>query len=142
MEKFEIDIKWGSYLFITNAVSTICIVLLMFLTNSYSLIYLYDILIPVFIVQLIYFIIKAISENNKHHLNKGFRKIFVFVRLLAFYFMLISFSDGRTNIWCFSLLLPYRKKDISELVEDHPIEDNDITLKDFIVSLKRKFSRL
>ncbi|SHG56998.1 hypothetical protein [Flavobacterium defluvii] len=141
MEKFEIDLKWGSYLFIANMVSTICIVLLIFLINSYSFIYLSDILIPIFIIQLIYFTIKAIRENRKYDLSKGFRKIFVFTRLLVFYFMLISFSDGRTNIWCFSLLLPYRKKDISELIQDDSNEEDEITLKEFMVRLKRKFSR-
>lgn len=141
MEKFEIDIKWGSYFFIANMTISIIIVSLMFLINSYSLIYLSDFLIPLFIVQLIYFTIKAIRENNKYHLNKGFRKILIFVRLLVFYFMLISFSDGRPNIWCFSLLLPYRKKDISELVEDDLNRDDEITLKEFMVRLKRKFSR-
>ena len=115
--------------------------LLMYLINNCSLVYLSDFLIPLFIAQLIYFTIKAVRENNKYDLNKGFRKIFVFVRLLVFYFMLISFSDGRTNIWCFSLLLPYRKKDISELVENDSNRDDEITLKEFIVRLKRKFSR-
>ncbi|MDR6764071.1 putative membrane protein [Flavobacterium sp. 2755] len=141
MEKFEIDIKWGSYFFIVNMTISIIIMLLMYLINSYSLVYLSDFLIPLFIVQLIYFTIKAVRENNKYDLNKGFRKIFVFVRLLVFYFMLISFSDGRTNIWCFSLLLPYRKKDISELVENDSNRDDEITLKEFMVRLKRKFSR-
>lgn len=141
MEKFEIDIKWGSYFFIVNMTISIIIMLLMYLINNCSLVYLSDFLIPLFIAQLIYFTIKAVRENNKYDLNKGFRKIFVFVRLLVFYFMLISFSDGRTNIWCFSLLLPYRKKDISELVENDSNRDDEITLKEFIVRLKRKFSR-
>nr|WP_128414925.1 hypothetical protein [Flavobacterium sp. Root935] len=143
MEKFEIDMKWGSYFFIVNTLSSIFIVLIMYLINSYSLIYLSDILIPVFIIQLLYFVIKAVAENKKHDLSRGYRKFFVFIRLLVFYFMLVSFSNESTNIWCFSLLLPYRRKDISELViEDNSNEDNGITLNEFIVILKRKFSRL
>jgi hypothetical protein len=143
LEKFEIDMKWGSYFFIVNTLSSIFIVLIMYLINSYSLIYLSDILIPVFIIQLLYFVIKAVAENKKHDLSRGYRKFFVFIRLLVFYFMLVSFSNESTNIWCFSLLLPYRRKDISELViEDNSNEDNGITLNEFIVILKRKFSRL
>ncbi|BDU24039.1 hypothetical protein [Flavobacterium sp. GSB-24] len=143
MEKFEIDMKWGSYFFIVNTLSSIFIVLIMYLINSYSLIYLSDILIPVFIIQLLYFVIKAVAENKKHDLSRGYRKFFVFIRLLVFYFMLVSFSNESTNIWCFSLLLPYRRKDISELViEEDSNEDNGITLNEFIVILKRKFSRL
>ncbi|MDQ1167970.1 hypothetical protein [Flavobacterium sp. SORGH_AS_0622] len=143
MEKFEIDMKWGSYFFIVNTLSSIFIVLIMYLINSYSLIYLSDILIPVFIIQLLYFVIKAVAENKKHDLSRGYRKFFVFIRLLVFYFMLVSFSNESTNIWCFSLLLPYRRKDISELViEENSNEDNGITLNEFIVILKRKFSRL
>lgn len=140
MEKFEIDMKWGSYFFIVNTLSSIFIVLIIYLINSYSLIYLSDILIPVFIIQLLYFVIKAVAENKKYDLSRGYRKFFVFIRLLVFYFMLVSFSDGRTNIWCFSILLPYRRKDISELViEENSNEDNGITLNEFIVILKRKF---
>jgi hypothetical protein len=143
LEKFEIDMKWGSYFFIVNTLSSIFIVLIMYLINSYSLIYLSDILIPVFIIQLLYFVIKAVAENKKHDLSRGYRKFFVFIRLLVFYFMLVSFSNESTNIWCFSLLLPYRRKDISELViEENSNEDNGITLNEFIVILKRKFSRL
>jgi len=143
LEKFEIDMKWGSYFFIVNTLSSIFIVLIMYLINSYSLIYLSDILIPVFIIQLLYFVIKAVAENKKHDLSRGYRKFFVFIRLLVFYFMLVSFSNESTNIWCFSLLLPYRRKDISELViEENSNEDNSITLNEFIVILKRKFSRL
>lgn len=135
--------KWGSYFFIVNTLSSIFIVLIMYLINSYSLIYLSDILIPVFIIQLLYFVIKAVAENKKHDLSRGYRKFFVFIRLLVFYFMLVSFSNESTNIWCFSLLLPYRRKDISELViEEDSNEDNGITLNEFIVILKRKFSRL
>jgi len=140
LEKFEIDMKWGSYFFIVNTLSSIFIVLIIYLINSYSLIYLSDILIPVFIIQLLYFVIKAVAENKKYDLSRGYRKFFVFIRLLVFYFMLVSFSDGRTNIWCFSILLPYRRKDISELViEENSNEDNGITLNEFIVILKRKF---
>ncbi|CAC9972556.1 hypothetical protein FLAPXU55_00232 [Flavobacterium panici] len=114
----------------------------MFLINSYSLIYLYDFLIPVFIIQLIYFTVKAIIENNKYDLNKGFRKIFVFVRLLVFYYLLAMFPSSTTNDTnssIFFLFLPYRKKDISELVEDDSNRDDEITLKEFMVRLKRSF---
>ncbi|KOP37109.1 MULTISPECIES: hypothetical protein [unclassified Flavobacterium] len=144
MEKFEIDIKWGSYFFIANMTISIIIVLLMFLINNYSLIYLYDALIPVFIIQLIYFTIKAARENNQYHLSKGLRKIFVFVRLLVFYYLLAMFPNTTTNdsnSSIFFLFLPYRKKDISELVEHYSDEDDEITLKEFMVRLKRKFSR-
>lgn len=118
----------------------------MFLINdySYSLIYLSDVLIPFFIIQLIYFTVKAIRENNKYDLNKGFRKIFVFVRLLVFYYLLAMFPSTTTNnsdSSIFFLFLPYRKKDISELVEDDSNRDDEITLKEFMVRLKRKFSR-
>lgn len=144
MEKFEVDIKWGSYFFIANLTISIIIVLLMCLINIYSLVYLSDFLIPLFIVQLIYFTVKAIRENNKYHLNKGFRKIFIFVRLLVFYYLLAMFSNTTTNessSSTFFLFLPYRKKDISELVENDSNRDDEITLKEFIIRLKRKFSR-
>lgn len=146
MEKFEIDIKWGSYLFIANTVSTICIVLLILLINSYSLIYIHDFLIPIFIIQLIYFTIKAVRENKKYDLSKGFRKVFVLVRVFTFYFLLIFFSNTTTttddlNSSVLIMFLPYRTKDISELIEDDSNGDDTITLKDFIIKLKRKFSR-
>ncbi|WDF63392.1 hypothetical protein [Flavobacterium sp. KACC 22763] len=142
MEKFEIDVKWGSYLFIINAATSILIALLMFLIDIRSLLYLSNVLIPVFIVQLLYFSIRDFKENRKYGLSKGFRKFFAFVRVLAMYFILVSFSDGRGNMWCFSLLLPYRKKDVSELSADvDSIEDDGITLNEFMATLKRKFSR-
>ncbi|WP_338841714.1 hypothetical protein [Flavobacterium ginsenosidimutans] len=146
MEKFEIDIKWGSYLFIANAVVSIVISLLMLLVDYQSLRYLSNILILVFIIQLIYFTIKAISENKKNDLSKGYRKFFVFVRLLMFFYLLTSFLNGNaiteTDSWYLSLFVPYRKKDIAELlVEDDPKEYNGITLNEFIIALKRKFSR-
>lgn len=143
MEKFEIDVKWGSYFFIINVATSILIALLMFLIDIRSLLYLSNVLMPIFIIQLLYFSIRAFKENRKFGLSKGFRKIFVFVRVLTLYLMLASFSDGRANMWCFSLLLPYRKKDVSELsAEVDFIEDEGITLNEFIVFLKRKFNRL
>ncbi|WP_343696055.1 hypothetical protein [Flavobacterium sp.] len=144
MEKFEIDIKWGSYLFIVNVVSSICIILVICLIDINSLEYLYNILIPLFVLQLIYFTVKAIIENNKYDLSKGFRKIFVFVRLLVFYYLLAMFPSATTNDTnssIFFLFLPYRKKDISELIQDDSNEEDEITLKEFIFKLKRKFSR-
>jgi len=145
LEKFEIDIKWGGYLFITYALFSIVISLLMLLVNYYSLRYLPNILIVVFIVQLIYFTVKAISENNKNDLSKGYRKFFVFVRLLMFFYLLTLFLNGsaitNTGSWYLSLFVPYREKDISELVEDDSIENNGITLNEFMATLKRKFSR-
>lgn len=146
MEKFEIDIKWGSYLFITNVAASIVISLLILLVDYNSLRYLSNILILVFIVQLIYFTIKAISENKKNDLSKGYRKFFVFVRLLVFFYLLTLFLNGSAindrNSWCLSLFVPYREKDISELLlEDDSIENNAITLNEFIDALKRKFRR-
>lgn len=114
----------------------------MYVIDSYSLVYLSYLLLPVFIIQLLYFSIKAILENRKYDLNKGFRKIFVFVRVLTLYFIFVSFSDVKGTMWCFSLLLPYRKKDVSELSADIDfIEDDGITLNEFIVFLKRKLVR-
>lgn len=146
MEKFEIDVKWGSYLFIANTATSILIALLLYVIDSYSLIYLSYVLISVFTVQLLYFTIKAISENKKNDLSKGYRKFFVFVRVLVFFYLLTLFLNGSsitsTGSWYLSLFVPYREKDISELlVEDDPIENNGITLNEFIIALKRKFHR-
>lgn len=146
LEKFEIDIKWGSYFFIVNTLSSIFIVLIMYLINSYSLIYLIDILIPVFIIQLVYFVIKAVAENKKYDLSRGYRKFFVFIRLLVFYYLLTLFLNGsgitNTNSLYLSLFVPYREKDISELLTEEDLNENNvITLNEFITALKRKFSR-
>ncbi|MET3028321.1 hypothetical protein ABXT06_16700 [Flavobacterium sp. UW10123] len=145
MEKFEIDIKWGSYLFIASTATSMAILFLMLLVDFKSLRYLPNILILVFIVQLIYFTIKAISENKKNDLSKGYRKFFVFVRLLMFFYLLTLFLNGSsitsTGSWYLSLFVPYREKDISELVEDNSIENNGITLNEFMATIKRKFSR-
>lgn len=87
---------------------------------------------------------KAIRENKEYDLSKGFRKIFVFLRILMFYFFLTSFLNATTNgnFWCASLLFPYRKKDLSELLlEDNPNENGFVTLDDFIISLKIRFTK-
>ncbi|HEU0125970.1 MAG TPA: hypothetical protein VFQ56_06675, partial [Flavobacterium sp.] len=92
MEKFEIDIKWGSYLFVTYTATSIVISLLMLLVDYDR--YLYNVLVLLFVVQLIYFTSKAISENKKNDLSKGYRKFFVCIRLLFFYYLLTSFLNG------------------------------------------------
>lgn len=145
MEKFEIEVKWGSYFFIINAATSILIVLLMFLIDIQSLLYLSNVLIPVFIIQLLYFSIKAILENRKYDLNKGFRKFFVFIRVLVFCLFLKSFLNINSidNYWYPTVLFSYRKKDLSEfLIEDNAEVNNGITLNEFIVFVKRKFNRL
>lgn len=145
MEKFEIDIKWGSYLFVTYTATSIVISLLMLLVAYDSLGYLSNVLLVLFIVQLIYFTIKAISENKKNDLSKGYRKFFVFIRLLFFYYLLTSFLNGsaitNTGSWYLSLFTPYREKDISELISEDDPNDNGITLNEFMSALKRKFAR-
>lgn len=141
MEKFEIDIKWGSYFFIINTASTLFIALLMFLIDVRSLLYLSNILIPIFIIQLLYFTIKAFRENNENGLSKGFRKFFVFIRVLLFYFFLMSFVNWAPSIGVnySSLLIYHRKKDLSEfLIDEDSNEDYSTTLNDFIFMLKRK----
>lgn len=125
--------------------TSIIIVLLILSIDSYSLIYLYDILIPIFVVQLVYFTIKAILENKRHGLSKGFGKFFVLVRLLVFYLFLSLFLNGSsitsTTSWYISLFVPYREKDISELLLEDSNESTGITLNEFFIILKRKFNR-
>jgi hypothetical protein len=146
LEKFEIDIKWGSYLFITYMASSTVISILMLLVDYDSLRYLSNVLILLFIVQLIYFTSKAISENKKNDLSRGFKKLFVFVRLLFFFYLLMSFLNGsaitNTGSWYLSLFTPYREKDISELIADDDPNDNGITINEFVAELKRKFARV
>ncbi|HEY1196680.1 hypothetical protein [Flavobacterium sp.] len=143
MEKFEIDIKWGSYLFVTYTATSIVISLLMLLVDYDR--YLYNVLVLLFVVQLIYFTSKAISENKKNDLSKGYRKFFVCIRLLFFYYLLTSFLNGsaitNTGSWYLSLFTPYREKDISELIAEDDPNDNSITLNEFMLALKRKFAR-
>ncbi|MFB9077932.1 hypothetical protein ACFFLS_04600 [Flavobacterium procerum] len=141
MEKFEIDIKWASYFLITNIVTTIFIIALICLIDFYSLRYLPDILAPVFIMQLFYFTIKAIRENDENGLSKGFRKFFVFFRLLTFYLMLAPFLSGGNNgsFWCFSLLFPYRKRDVSELSKEIDfIEEEGMSSSDLLAIFKKR----
>lgn len=141
MEKFEIDIKWGSYFFIINTAISNFIALLMFLIDVRCLLHLSNILIPIFIIQLLYFTIKAFRENNENGLSKGFRKFFVFIRVLISYFFLMSFVNWAPSIGIdySSLLIYHRKKDLSEfLIDEDSNEDYSTTLNDFIFMLKRK----
>ncbi|TDO95389.1 hypothetical protein [Flavobacterium sp. 245] len=141
MEKFEIDIKWGSYFFIINTATSIFITLLMSLIDIRSLLYLSNVLIPIFIIQLLYFTIKAFKENNENGLCKGFRKFFVLIRLLVFYFFLISFLNqtSSSDIQYNSLMFSYRKRDLSEfLIDENSNEDYVATFNDFLFFLKRK----
>lgn len=144
MEKFEIDVKWGSYLVIANIITSSILVLLILLIDIQSLLYLSNILIPVFIIQLLYFTIKAIRENKKQDLSKGFRKFFIFIRVFVIYFFMILLLNGSLYT-AFSdnfLLFYHRKKDLSEfLIEDNADVNNGITLNEFIATLKRKFAR-
>ncbi|MDP5198287.1 hypothetical protein [Flavobacterium sp. DG2-3] len=145
MEKFEIDIKWGSYLFVVNLIVSTIITLFMFLIDGQSLRYFDNVIVIVLIILLFYFTNKAIRENKKYGLSRGYRKFFVFIRLLTFFFLLASFLNGSaitsTSSWYLSLFVPYREKDISELLEDDSHEYNGVTIKEFVVALKRKFAR-
>jgi hypothetical protein len=141
LEKFEIDMKWGSYLFMANIIASIFIALLMFLIDRNSTAY---IIILVAVFQLFYFTIKAIRENKKHGLSKGVRKIFVFFRVLIFSYLLSSFlrMTSEVDAQPFSLLFPHRKKNLSEfLIEEDLDEREGITLNDLIPKFK-KFARL
>lgn len=130
-------------MFVTYTATSIVISLLMLLVDYDR--YLYNVLVLLFVVQLIYFTSKAISENKKNDLSKGYRKFFVCIRLLFFYYLLTSFLNGsaitNTGSWYLSLFTPYREKDISELIAEDDPNDNSITLNEFMLALKRKFAR-
>lgn len=113
----------------------------MSLIDIRSLLYLSNVLIPIFIIQLLYFTIKAFKENNENGLCKGFRKFFVLIRLLVFYFFLISFLNqtSSSDIQYNSLMFSYRKRDLSEfLIDENSNEDYVATFNDFLFFLKRK----
>jgi len=143
LEKFEIYIKWGSYLFITNVAASIVISLLILLVDYNSLRYLSNILILVFIVQLIYFTTKALKENKKYGLSKGFRKFFVFTRIIGVYFLFFGvIEESRLHSSNSFISHPFIKEDLPELfIKDESNEYRGITLNEFIATLKRKFSR-
>lgn len=116
----------------------------MLLIDIQSLLYLSNVLMPVFIIQFLYFTIKAIRENKKHDLSRGFRKFFVFTRFFVIYFFMVYLLNAglQTMIDYPSLMFYYHKKNLSEfLVEDNSCENNGTTLNEFMATLKRKFSR-
>ncbi|KAF2080515.1 hypothetical protein [Flavobacterium sharifuzzamanii] len=138
MEKFEIDIKWGSYLFIANVVASIVISLLVLLIGYHSLRYLSYVFMLTFVIQLFYFTSRAIKERN----DRGvFRNLFVFVRIFAFSFSLITMlvvSKKKPDNFMMTICI---RKESSDLLQDDSYEYNGITLNEFMATLKRKFSR-
>jgi hypothetical protein len=80
LEKFEIDVKWASYFVIVNVIVSIVVALfaVVFFSLSfeerYNTKFVSSVLIMFFVIQLFYFVRKAIKENKKIKQLESFQK--------------------------------------------------------------------
>ncbi|MES2574593.1 MAG: hypothetical protein V4572_06600 [Bacteroidota bacterium] len=133
LEKFEIDIKWGSYFVIVNLIISITIalfILVIFPTSfedRYNSKFLSSFLIMLFVIQLFYFVRKAIKENKKYQTIRFFAKVSIFLRVLCFYSFIVSLKYISPQITSLELnsILKYRKNNLSEfLIDDDEMKEN------------------
>ncbi|TDE46909.1 hypothetical protein E0I26_02140 [Flavobacterium rhamnosiphilum] len=151
MEKFEIDLKWASYFVIVNVIVSIVVALLAVVffslssEESHNTKFASNVLIMLFIIQLFYFVRKAIKENKKHQTIRIFSKVSIFFRVLGFYLCIVflinyspvsSWDTNFVNLQC-------RKNDLSEfLIDEDEIKDNKSNwLNDLVIAINRRFSR-
>lgn len=150
MEKFEIDVKWASYFVIVNVIVSNAVVLLAVVffsidyENRYYSGFISRILILFFVIQLFYFVRKAIKENNEHRTIRIFSKVSIFLRILCFYFFIISLKNISPEITSLGLnsILQYRKNNLSEfLIDENDLEDNKSNwLNDLVIVINRRFN--
>jgi len=151
LEKFEIDLKWASYLVIVNVLvsNTVALFAIVFFffsfedrhtKNSLSIV-----LIMFFVIQLLYFVRKAIKENKKHQTIRFFSKVSIFMRILCFYIFIISlkFISPKVTSLEINSILRYRKNNLLEfLVDDDEIKDNKSNwLNDLVITINTRFGK-
>ncbi|MFV8345230.1 hypothetical protein [Flavobacterium sp. ZB4P13] len=151
MEKFEIDLKWASYFVIVNVIVSIVVALLAVVffslssEESHNTKFASNVLIMLFIIQLFYFVRKAIKENKKHQTIRIFSKVSIFFRVLGFYIFIVSLKYISPHITSLELnsILQYRKNNLSEfLIEEDEIKHNKSNwLNDVVIVINRRFSR-
>lgn len=151
MEKFEIDIKWGSYLVIVNVLVSNIVVLfaVVFFSSNYEYRYnskiVFNFLIIFFVIQLFYFVRRAIKENKEHQKILILSKVSIFWRVLVFYLFIVSLKYISVEITSLELnsILQYRKNNLSEfLIEEDEIKDNKSNwLNDFVIVINQRFAK-
>lgn len=152
MEKFEIDIKWASYFIIVNVIVSIAVALfaVVFFSISfedrYNTKFASSLLIMLFVIQLFYFVRKAIKENKEHRTINFLSKVSIFFRVLGLYLIInciINQSSDSTNPWVNYINLEYRKNNLSEfLIEADEIKQNKSNwLNDLVIAINRRFSK-
>ncbi len=151
LEKFEIDVKWASYFVIVNVIvsNVVALFAVVFFSLSfedrYNTKFVSSVLILFFVIQLFYFVRKAIKENKKHQTIRAFIKVSIFFRVLGFYLYIIflinyspvsSWDTNFVNLQC-------RKNDLSEfLIDEDEIKDNKSNwLNDVVIAINRRFSK-
>jgi hypothetical protein len=151
LEKFEIDVKWASYFVIVNIIVSIVVTLFVVVffslsfEDGYSTKFVSNVLIMLFVIQLFYFVRKAIKENKKHQTIRAFAKVSIFFRVLGLY-LFISCSINQSpysSSWSNYFNLQYRKNNLSEfLIDEDEIKDNKSNwLNDLVIVINRRFSR-
>jgi membrane protease YdiL (CAAX protease family) len=151
LEKFEIDVKWASYFVIVNVIVSIVVALfaVVFFSLSfeerYNTKFVSSVLIMFFVIQLFYFVRKAIKENKKNQTIRIFSKVSIFFRVLGFYIFIVSLKYISPHITSLELnsILQYRKNNLSEfLIEEDEIKNNKSNwLNDVVIVINRRFSR-
>lgn len=151
MEKFEVDIKWASYLVIVNVLvsNTIVLFAIVFFSlnyeNRYNSKFISNFLIMLFVIQLFYFVRRAIKENKEYQTITIFSKVSIFWRVLGFYLFVISLRYISVEITSLELnsILKYRKNNLSEfLIEEDEIKDNKSNwLNDFVIVINQRFAK-
>jgi len=151
LEKFEIDIKWASYFVIVNVLVSNIVVLfaVVFFSSNYENRYnskiVFNFLIIFFVIQLFYFVRRAIKENKEHQRILIFSKVSIFWRVLVFYLFIVSLKYISVEITSLELnsILQYRKNNLSEfLIEEDEIKDNKSNwLNDFVIVINQRFAK-
>ena len=140
IEKFEIDLKYGSYLFISNGISSLFLTFwaLLFFRNDFV----FQLILIIFSVQFVCFYVKTIIEKNKIQKLETFNKVIVFFRAFGIYLIFISLFSQSNQLINNNYFLQNRNKKISELlVNEGDLKDNKSNLViDFIKNLKQMFT--
>lgn len=149
MEKFEIEVKWASYFIIVNAIVMNIIALfgVVFFSLSfedrYNTKFMSNFIVVSFIIQLFYFVRKAIKDNKEHQTIRFLAKMSIFFRVLSLYifmsYLLNQVSD--CSPWKNYFNFPIRKNNLSEfLIEDDEVKENTSNwLNDLVVTINKRF---
>lgn len=134
-DKFQSELKWGSYYFITSLIFSFAIAFVLgFLVDRVDY-WIFYLTVPVYLLLFIYFLIKCIQEIRAERSVNFLSKLGIALRVYVFHSMLALLFSNSAGIF----IIPKREIEIQETNETEP-DTNTNSLKDLVAFIKTRFT--